>query len=177
MNKKNIFMEMVLRYSILAIIALPGFNLFYMLFTPLTIYPVYWALSLFYSASLTGPTIFVGIQPISIIGACIAGAAYYFLLILNLSTPGIKFRKRLIIMGFTWGIFLLINTLRIFFLSIMYVEGSAFFDLTHKLFWYLGSTVFVVVIWFLAVKKFKIKKIPFYSDIKNLYEKSVFTRK
>ena len=35
--------------------------------------------------------------------------------------------------------------------------------------WYLGSTLFVIGIWFIEVKLFKIKEIPIYSDIKFLY--------
>ncbi len=174
---KNNFLRIIGRYAILVLIALPGFNFFYYIFSPLTIYPVYGLLNLFYDVNLVGTEIFIGIQPVDIIGACIAGAAYYFLLILNLSTQGIGINKRLKILAFSWGIFLIINILRIFSLSIMYVNGSPLFDLTHKLFWYLGSTVFVVVIWFLAVKLFNIKKIPFYSDIKTLYGKSVFGKK
>jgi len=57
-------------------------------------------------------------------------------------------------------------------LSIMYVNGSSFFDFTHKIFWYAGSTIFVIAIWFLEVKIFKIKGIPIYDDLKFLYKKS-----
>jgi hypothetical protein len=40
------------------------------------------------------------------------------------------------------------------------------FDISHKLSWYIGSIILVVGIWFLEVKKFNIKEIPFYSDLK-----------
>lgn len=59
----------------------------------------------------------------------------------------------------------------------MYVEGSTFFDFTHKIFWFLGSTLFVVIIWFLEVKIFKIKDIPIYTDLKFLYKDSLLKNK
>ena len=59
-----------------------------------------------------------------------------------------------------------LNILRIFFLSILTINNSQFFDFAHKLFWYLLSTIFVIGIWFLTIKIFKIKSIPGYTDIK-----------
>ena len=67
---------------------------------------------------------------------------------------------------------LIINILRIFLLGLVYISGFSWFDIAHKLFWYAGSTIFVIGIWFAEVKLFKIKEIPFYSDIKFLYKKS-----
>jgi hypothetical protein len=71
-----------------------------------------------------------------------------------------------------FGAFLIINILRIFILSLFAISGSSLFDITHWFLWYLVSTVFVVGIWFAEVKFFKIREIPFYSDIKSLYKKS-----
>ena len=73
-------------------------------------------------------------------------------------------------------LFLIINILRIFFLSLLFISGSSWFDFTHELFWYLVSIVFVVGIWFTEVKLFKIKEIPFYSDLKLLYKKSLLKK-
>ena len=64
---------------------------------------------------------------------------------------------------------LLMNIIRIFTLSVIFMSGASWFDITHKLFWYFGSIVFVVGIWFIEVKFFKIKEIPFYSDVKNAF--------
>jgi hypothetical protein len=66
---------------------------------------------------------------------------------------------------------------RIFFLGILYIYGSPFFDLLHKILWYFGSVFLTVGIWFLEVYLFKIKEIPFYSDLKFLYKKSIFGKK
>lgn len=164
----NIFV----RYILLIIIAIPGFDLFYYIFSPITIYPLYHILGGFYNVLLQGNTIFANGYPIEIIGACIAGSAYYFFLILNLTTPNIKLKKRILMVLFSFATFYIINMIRIVILSIMYVNGSSFFDITHKIFWYLGSTVFVIGIWLLEIKMFKIKGIPVYSDFKFLYKKS-----
>ena len=163
--------EIFIRYIILVVVALPNLYLFYFVFTPLTLYPVYFLLGLFYNVSLNGVVISMGDFSIELLGACIAGSAYYLLLILNLSTPKIKFSKRIKMLSVAFISFLIINILRIFLLSIMFVSDSAWFNITHKLFWYAGSMIFVVGIWFLEVRFFKIKEIPLYSDLKFLWRK------
>ncbi len=170
-SKSGFFISILIRYAILIILALPNFWLFYFVFTPLTVYFVYFLLNLFFNASLVGNTkIIFNSIPIEIIGACVAGSAYYLLSILNLSTPNINLQKRVKMILFSFFFFLIINVLRIFLLSLLLVSGSSFFDITHKLFWYIGSTLFVIGIWFAEVKYFKIKDIPFYSDVKLLYK-------
>ena len=171
MQRKNkIIIDILLRYSLLILLAIPNLWLFYMVFTPLTAYPVFALLNLFYDALLiSGKIILINRTiPIELIQACIAGAAYYLLLILNLSTREIKLKTRVKMIAFSFLAFLLVNILRIFILSIIAVSGSSFFDLTHIVFWYGLSTIFVVAIWFAEVKLFRIKTIPFYSDIKFL---------
>jgi len=170
-------LDMFIRYALLILIALPGFGLFYYLFMPLTVYPVAGILSLFFNIVLNQNTIYIGETAIEIIGACVAGAAYSFLLILNLTTPEIEFKKRMKMIFLSFGIFLGINILRIVVLSFIYLANSSIYEFTHKLFWYLGSTVFVVGIWFLMVKIFEIKEIPFMSDIKFLFKASSFGKK
>jgi len=170
-NMQGIF-SIFIRYVLLVIVAYPSFWLFYFIFTPLTVYPVYFLLNIFFDSSLMNNVILVGECPMEIIRACIAGSAYYLLLIFNLSIPNIKFPKRIKMILLAFASFLIINILRIFLLSIIYLEKSSWFDITHKLFWYLGSIVFVIGIWFAEVKLFKIKEIPLYSDIKFLYKKT-----
>lgn len=169
-------MHLIFRYSLLILIALPGMGLFYTIFMPLTVFPVHSLLSLFFETTLKNNIVTIGTTEIEIIDACVAGAAYYFLLVLNLSTPKIEAKKRLKIFGFSFGILLIINILRIFVLSIIYFQNEAIYNFAHILFWYLGSTLFVVAIWFWSVKEFKIKEIPFYSDLKFLYSKSSLKR-
>ena len=166
--------DIIFRYTILILVAVPNLWLFYTIFTPLTTYPVYWLLGLFYDTSLFNSNIILVNQFISIelIAACIAGSAYYFLLILNLSTPNLKARKRIKILLLAFASFLFVNIIRIFILSLIAISNSSFFDITHKIFWYSLSTIFVVAIWFVEVKIFKLKDIPFYSDIKFLHRQT-----
>ena len=163
-----------LRYLILLIVAIPNLYLFYLIFTPLTLHPVRFLLEIFYDTILVNNIIIINsILPIELIPACIAGAAYYLLLILNLSTPKIKLKPRLKMILISFASLLVLNILRIFILSILAFSGSPLFDITHKIFWYALSTVFVVGIWLILVKKFKIKEIPLYSDLKFLYNNSI----
>lgn len=165
-------LDIVSRYLILVLTSLSGLWLFYFIFTSLTIYPVYFLVNLlFEDVSLFGEIMIVNGLAIEFIRACIAGSAYYLLLILNLSTPKINLKKRVTMILFSFAALLIINIIRIFVLILIFFYGFSFFDITHKFFWYFMSTIFVILIWFAEVKYFKIKEIPFYSDIKYLYKK------
>ena len=165
---KKEYLNIILRYLILIIISFPNLYLFYLIFTPLTVYPVYFLLNLFFEVSLQANTLIISGFSIEIIGACIAGSAYYLLLILNLSIPNINLKKRLRVILFAFSSLLVLNILRIFLLVSLLLISPDLFNITHKLFWYLISIVFVIGIWFTEVKIFKIKQIPIYSDIKFL---------
>lgn len=168
--------DILIRYLILLFIAIPNLYVFYTIFAPLTLYPLYFLLNIFFDVSISGRQIFFNNFSIELINACIAGSAYYLMLILNLSTPKIKLDKRLKMIFFSFGIFLLLNIFRIFFLSLLLFNNSNFFDIAHKLFWYSISTIFVIGIWFFQVKIYKIKNIPFYSDINYLLNNSYFKK-
>lgn len=169
--------NILIRYLVLLVVAFPNLYLFYLIFTPLTLYPAYFLLNLFSDTILVGNILTIEHISIEVIDACIAGSAYYLLLILNLSTHGIELKKRIKMVLLSFSSLLLLNILRIFFLSLLFISGSVWFDFTHKLFWYLLSIVFVIGIWFAEVKAFKIKGIPFYSDILVLYNKSMLKKR
>lgn len=174
---RRLFLDIIIRYLILVLVALPNLFIFYFVFTALTVYPVYFLLGLFFDvAFLSKVYILVNNVPIELISACIAGSAYYLLLVLNLATPKIKLKTRIYALLFSLAAFLILNILRIFILSALAVTGFSFFDVTHLIFWYGFSTIIVVGIWFAEVKIFRIKEIPFYSDIKFLYKKSVMKK-
>jgi len=176
-RKRGVFLDIILRYLILILIALPGLFIFYFIFTPLTVYPVYFLLGLFFDVAILSKIhILVNNIPIELISACIAGAAYYLLLVLNLSTPKIKLKTRISAIIFSFIAFLILNILRIFVLSSLAATGFSYFNVTHTVFWYGFSTIIVIGIWFAEVKIYKIKEIPFYSDIKFLYKKSLINR-
>ncbi|MBS3071650.1 pacearchaeosortase [Candidatus Pacearchaeota archaeon] len=168
----KMYVNLIIRYSILLIIALPNLFIFYFIFTPLTVKPVLFLLSLFYTIdSAVGNIISFNGNSIYLIDACIAGAAYYLLFILNLSTP-MKLNKRTYSLLFISAAFLLLNIIRIFVFSVLFTNGFSYFDFAHKVTWYLGSTIFIVLIWFINVKIFKIKGIPVYTDLSYLYKSS-----
>ena len=165
-----------LRYIFIVIVALPNLAIFYYIFTPLTVYPSYWLYSIFYSTTLIPPDAMIvsGIR-IEIISACVAGAAYYLLLALNLLTP-MSLTKRVKSILFLFGSFLLLNLLRILILGAWYIHGLAFFDITHEMTWYLGSSILVVALWFANIYIFKIKSIPFFSDASKIYKEMKSSR-
>jgi exosortase/archaeosortase family protein len=170
MKKSN---KLILRYLILVLIATPNLSLIYGVITPLTVYPTIWILQIIYPLAYLAKsslTIYISEIEIEFIKACIAGSAYYLLLILNLTTP-MQLRKRLKSISFILIGFLILNVIRILLLSVLAVNGSAYFSAVHSIGWYLGSTVFVVLLWFASTHFFKIKEIPIYTDLKFLSSK------
>ena len=73
-NVVNLF----IRYILLVLFGIGNLFIIYFIFTPLTVYPVYWILDLFYKIIFNpfSKTIFIGNYQIELINACIAGAAY-----------------------------------------------------------------------------------------------------
>jgi exosortase/archaeosortase len=169
-KKKGAIYFIFLRYFMSLIVAVPNLWLFYAIFTPLTVYPVYFLLSLFYKTQLSGTTIFIDGFSISLIKACIAGSAYYLLFVLNMTTP-LPIKKRLGSLIFSFSAFFVINLLRILFFSLLLLSSFSLFNLTHLIFWYFLSSIIVFMIWFANIKLFEIKAIPVYSDLKFLYSK------
>jgi exosortase/archaeosortase family protein len=158
-----------IRYIILILAALFDLWIFYEIFTPLTIYPVYFISRLFSNASIIGDVIRInGSVSIELIKACIAGSAYYLLFILNMTVSRIKIGKRIQMIAFSFASLLILNIARIIALIIIYLNKNPSFAIIHEIFWYVFGTIFVVGIWFAEVKIFKIKEIPVYSDIKLL---------
>jgi len=142
--------------------------LIYKIFTPLTVYSTSFLLKILYNVAIYKNFITINaLTIIEIVPACVAGSAYLLLLILNLSVE-LKLLPRLKSMILLFLSLFVLNILRIAFLTILLVNNFKFFDLTHKFFWYVLSTVFVVGLWFAIVKIYSIKPIPVYSDIKYL---------
>ncbi|MEK6875228.1 MAG: pacearchaeosortase [Nanoarchaeota archaeon] len=159
-----------IRYLFLLLVSIGGLYIFYLVFTPLTVYSVFFLASLFFKASVSGNIVHFGNGCFDIVYACVAGSAYYLLLVLNLSIPNIPIKKRLMMIFSSFLLLLLLNILRIFFLGILFSSNLDLFNLAHKVLWYFLSTIFIIGIWFIEVAIFKIKGIPFYSDIKFLYK-------
>lgn len=158
--------NIVTRYLITVVLGV-FLSIFYIIFTPLTAYSVYFILKFFYPVVLQANKLIIQSAAIVLIPACIAGSAYYLLLILNLLTP-MKLGTRLKAIIFSFITFLIINIIRITVFSYLYLEGFQYFDLAHLFFWYVLSIVFVFLIWIAEIKIYKIKEIPVYTDLKFL---------
>jgi hypothetical protein len=127
-EKNRRFLSISARYLILLFIALPNFWIFYALFTPLTIYFVNLTLSIFFETFRAGSTIILdGRISIEIIPACIAGSAYYLLLILNLSIAKINLKTRINMILLSFVAFFFINVIRIFILSTILLSNFKVF--------------------------------------------------
>lgn len=170
-NPSSNFFSLLVRYFLIILAAIANLWIFYKIFTPLTVYPVYWILKLFFSSELVNSELILinGTIEIWLIKACVAGAAYYLLFALNLALPNIKFSKRIKMILFAFSLLLVVNIIRIISMSFLYVQGNPLFDIAHLALWYGISIVFVIIIWFSEVKLFEIKDIPIYSDLKLLY--------
>lgn len=167
-NSKPIGLALA-RYFFLLVIALvmAYSDVFYRFFLILTIYPVDFLLDFFYESFVYQGYILVESTSISLIQACIAVSAYFLLLILNFTTP-MPPKQRMKTLIFSFASLLLLNILRIFTLSIMFVEDFVYFEVVHKIFWYTLSIAMVLVAWFASVKLFGVKNIPVYTDFKNI---------
>lgn len=161
--------SLLLRYALVVLLPLGGLVLFYTIFTPLTLYSAYFILKFMYSqASLLPPaTLFLQGEYINIVSACIAGAAYYLLVALNLTTP-MHPLKRVKSLAYLVLVFLFLNVLRIVIFAKLFISGTDYFDLAHKVTWYFGSTLLIVLVWFSMVLIFKIQAIPVYTDVRNI---------
>ena len=160
--------DTILRYSLTLIITLLS-NIFYTIFAPLTIYPVYAILSLTQTTLLTNNVIAFNGTEFTFIPACIAGTAYLVLTVLILTTKGIKAITRVKALLTSYLLLLTANIIRILLLIFIYHKfGEQVFDTIHLLFWHILSTIIVLAIWILLTKIYKIKHIPVYDDIKHL---------
>ena len=169
MRKKSdkFILDILARYFLVLVLGLGNFYILYKILSPLTIYPVYYFLKIFFNVTLLGSTIIYQNFFIDIIGPCIAVGAYFLLFALNLTTP-MPLKTRINALLFSFFTLLVINLVRIIFLSFLIIKQKPYFDITHEVLWYGLSTIFVVGIWFSQVKVFNIKSIPIYSDIKNI---------
>ena len=167
MKKNKEVLSIFIRYLLIILAGLGDLFIFYKIFTTPTIFLVKNILNLISPVTSLGNIILFNSFPIQLVSACIAGAAYYLLFILIMSTPKIKTIKRIELIFLSFALFLIINVIRIVILSL--TLNFSYFNLLHEVFWYALSTLFVIGIWFLCARLFKIKTVPVYSDIKELY--------
>ncbi len=163
-EKKTI--NIFLRYSLILILG--SFNLYiiYKILTPLTIQATSLAIRIFTPTILTSNIIQFNQTTIQIVPACVAGSAFYLLLVLflSLSTMSPKARLRAILTALT-ALFTL-NITRILFLAS--IANYPSFETIHWIFWHIVSTIFVVAIYIATIRYYKIKQLPIISDLKYL---------
>lgn len=163
----NIYVTLILRYLILLFLV-TQLPFIYKILTPITTNAVGEFLRLFYQVSIHKDIINVNITTtIQIVSACVAGSAYLLLLILNLTVP-LNTITRIKSILLSMVLLFIVNVIRIVFLTYLLVIDFPYFDFTHKFFWYFLSTIFVIIIWILTIKLFKIKDVPVYTDFKML---------
>jgi len=167
MNKTQAY-NLFFRYALIILAGLGNLWIFYKLFTPLTVNITVFLLNFFSETAVINTKIFFNATLIDIIPACVAGSAYYLLFILVFSTPNIEIKKRLTILLSGFLGFFAFNIVRLVVLIL--INKSIYFEAIHLFFWYFLSTVFVLLIWIFSIKIFKIKDIPFYTDLKSLYK-------
>ncbi len=162
---KNI-LNLFLRYFSLVLLGVGNFFLIYKILIPMTTNVLSAILWLFTDTKMAGNIIHLALTSIEIAPACVAGSAFYLLLLLVLSTADIKPETRIKAILTSFFMLFSLNILRILILIPM--TGAHYFEIVHWIFWHLISIVFVVGIWFYIVKIYKIKSIPIYSDFKYL---------
>ena len=154
----------LVRYLILLAIVAFSLPLIYTILTSITINLTISLLDIFYNVTNFKELIVINATTeIYIVDACVAGSAYLLLLILNL-TIRIPTKIRIKSIAYSFLLLFLLNVVRISILAALYHHKVPYVEFTHALFWYGLSTIFVILIWFETVRKFKIKGIPFYSD-------------
>ncbi len=109
---------------------------------------------------------------VKFIPACAAASAYYLLLLLVALTKDIRLKKRLKIFLYGSLIIFIINILRITSLILLLDNNSYnLFNSTHNFFWSIIASVLVAGIWIYFTRRYRIKSIPIYSDLKYLIKK------
>ena len=173
---ESYYSNLIIRFLIALIVTL-YYSLFYVILMPITVYLSYFILSFFYDALLIGNSIGINNIGYNFIDACVAGAAYYLLFILIIGIKQLNLKKGLK-MFFTGSLLILaMNVLRIIILIVISNEfGKNYFDAIHLLFWNFVSGIYIAFVWIFLVKKFNVDKIPFYSDLKFLFKKSLFKK-
>jgi exosortase/archaeosortase family protein len=162
-----------------AILLLFPIAIFYNVFLPLTIWPVYLLLKLLdFNAIISSNMIMLDNLPLLFISACIAPYAYYLMLALIMLTKDILPLTRIKMLLLASLLILSANVARIILLIyILSAFGNDAFQTVHIALWFFISTLYIAILWLLLAYIFKIKSIPVYSDFKFLLAKSFLRKK
>lgn len=154
----------------LAIIISIFSNIFYFIFSPLTVYGTYLLLKILnYTPILEPDSIITYGYTLNFVPACTAASAYYLLTLLIILTKDIKLKTAILMWLLGSFLILAMNLLRISILIIILITMSKdFFSTLHLFFWKIISSIYVFIVWVALIIIFKIKTIPILSDIKYL---------
>jgi len=156
---------------ILAIIIIAfGFKILYPIISPLTFYASYYSL-FFLNPVLTSSTTFaIGEYSLRFVPACAAASAYLLLIVL-ISLVDLRLKKAVKVFLVGSLLIFIANLIRIDILVFIWIKyGSSLFNTLHMFFWRVLASLYVVVLWLLLSKWFKIKDIPIYSDFKRIFK-------
>jgi exosortase/archaeosortase family protein len=167
------FVSLVVRYVLLLVV---GFNLpfFYGLLLRFTVVVSSFVFSLFSSPLVVDNFIRLPFVVLEIIPSCVAGSAFYLLLVLSFSLGSTSWSKRLLVFFFSASLLFLFNVFRIVILA--FLGSSNFFPVLHWLFFTFLSTVVVVLLWLFALRLFSVSAIPFWTDVGLLLEKADYSK-
>jgi len=166
--------NLIIRVIIASIIILIPFNIFYFLFSDITLYGSLPILKLIgYSFYVEGYSLVIEDKILDFVPACVATSAYSLLALLILLSKNMKLKKGILMFISGALLILIMNIIRIDLqLYILLEFGKNYFDKVHLFFWHIVSSVYVAGVWIYLTYKFKLKSIPVYSDLKYLLEKS-----
>ncbi len=160
--------DLVFRYALALLIGIFPVIL-YKIFAPLTLYPSYILLKLFYNPTLLSQSIKIDYYTLNFVPACVAVSAYILLAFLVLSTSSLEWKRRVKLFIFGSLLILILNLIRIIVLIILLIEyGTNYFEAVHLIFWQILASVYVAAVWIFLIKHYKIKSVPVVSDFRML---------
>ena len=116
-----------------------------------------------YAISILG-----GEATVNIVKYCVTASAYYLLALLCIITMGISLWKRFLMFLIGSALIFGMNIARIVILIIILLNNEGMFEAAHFTLGLLLSVGYVILVWVLLSFLFKVKTIPFYSDIRFL---------
>ena len=164
-------------YSLIARIAIAfliPYSLIKLIIFPITIYLSYVLLSIIQqNVILNSPYIIINGVTTKFVTACAAVSAYYLLMLLVLLTKDIRPLTRLKMFFLGSLIILIVNTIRVvILLLILSYRNQNLFETVHIAFWMLIGSIIVALTWIYLVKRYKVRSIPVYSDLKYLFQQT-----
>lgn len=126
-----------------------------------------------YAISILG-----GEATVNIVKYCVTASAYYLLTLLCIIVMGVALWKRILMFLAGSALIFGMNIVRIIVLIRILLNNQGAFEPMHTFFSLLLSVGYVGLVWFLLSIVFRVKTVPFYSDVKFLmYEISQGKRK